>query len=1158
MQHISGMDRARIALEKGDRLPVGTLQSTVADSWQRCRDGNLDPRGTPRHSVVAFSDVKHRREANAAMRLLALAEMQLLHSQIAGSNFMIALGDANGIVLDTISDPHFADSEAGRSIIPDSVWDETQRGTNALGLAAMAGKPVAIYGREHYFACHRHLSCMAPISNSAGEVLGLLDASCANEARQEHTHALVRMAAAQIQNGLIYQDAAKSFVFAFHPRVEYLDTLSAGQISVGLDGEVLSVNRPGKALLHCLPMLSGNHFDSLSEAGFGLAVDGLLKGGVIRIRDRAGSGVFMVCRQIGERQTTIARRASPSIPALIRTKDAPDFVSDDSALKQSLGDLAEASALRMPVHITGETGTGKELMARHVHRLSGRKGEFVAVNCGAVAEGLFIAEIFGHERGAFTNARAEGSPGLARAADRGTLFLDEVADIPLAAQTALLRFLDSMEIRAVGAQRAQKVDVQIVSATNRDLEDMIAQRLFRADLYYRLNAFTIRLPALRNRTDFAGVVRHLMESLAPGTPVTDAAISLLSKRGWPGNIRELKTVLQRALLRSRSEYIDEGSFDDARAVTRCLPDCCDDCRSRPLSRAKCQEIRLVYRKTDDDISQTATARALPHDGLQTCSRNVLWVAARTRSLFDFEAIRIASSVREKLEPRCDLHPHQSGYDAAYDCGRELSRTSTDRVDLRFDRLQSYKKSAAIGVCRRHPSLDDIRVSSMHRRNPKVFAQRPPFIIRAKQPASSKLRQHHCHKVLETGRKQRRHDIEAISSAGNKAFFHCIGDLRRGTDHLPVATGAGEMPGEIADRQIIALSKVDDQLLAALDAVGRWHLGQWTIERISGQVLQAEIAGKQCHADGVGYEILQRPVFRPRLVLSRTDNRRNAWHNLDVVGMAAIFADSGFYIDIIGACLLGRLRCGKNHVGGPCSQLLADRGGTGLNHDRPTLWRARTFENAVEAKMRTSMVGGVELARIAETPRSAVRHIGTLLDTIPEREYRIGEFLRPLVTLGMGPQATAGEILGLQFTGRGDQVPSCPTTAQLIERCESAGQAVRFIIGRRRRGHEADMRGVDGKCGQQAERLEGRRACRLARHLGIALADRCCILDEQHVEFAAFGDLSQGDEMIDVDACGGMRIGMAPGSDMVAAGHQKGTEPHLTIVVHDARSRLPAG
>jgi transcriptional regulator of acetoin/glycerol metabolism len=611
MQHLSGIDRARYALEKGQRIPVGALQPVVAASWQRCRDSGLDPHKPPRQKVISFSDIKRRREAKSAMRHLALAEMQLLYSQIAGSNFMIALADADGIVLDTISDQHFADSEAGRAILPGSVWSESERGTNALGLAAAIGTSVAIYGREHYFAGQGHLSCMAaPILNPHGEICGLLDASCTHEARQEHTHALVRMAAAQIEKGLVYRECSDSFVFAFHPRVEYLDTLSAGLISVSPDGSVTSINNRGKVLLAGLPAMLGSHFDTLFEAGFGAAMDGLLNGGFIRIRDRAGSGVFMICRQIGQGRRAAHRPPAPAIPTLLQKQDMPDFVCDDDAVKRSLGDISGAAKLRMPIHITGETGTGKELMARHIHRVSGRKGEFVALNCGAVPEDLFIAEIFGHERGAFTNARMEGAPGLVRSANQGTLFLDEVAEIPFAAQTSLLRFLDSMEVRAVGGQKAEKVDVQIVSATNRDLERMVAERLFRADLYYRLNAFTVHLPSLRARSDFAAIVRHLMEKMAPGTPVTDAAIANLSMRHWQGNIRELKTVLQRALVRRRTDYLDEDCFDEAAPVLDPSEDCCEECRRRPLSRAKCQEIRSVYRKTHENISQTARALGL--------------------------------------------------------------------------------------------------------------------------------------------------------------------------------------------------------------------------------------------------------------------------------------------------------------------------------------------------------------------------------------------------------------------------------------------------------------------------------------------------------------------------------------------------------------------
>ncbi|MBD9488745.1 sigma-54-dependent Fis family transcriptional regulator [Ensifer sp. ENS11] len=389
------------------------------------------------------------------------------------------------------------------------------------------------------------------------------------------------MAAAQIENGLIYQECSESFIFAFHPRVEYLDTLSAGLLSVSRDGRVISLNRPGRALLTGLPAMIGNHFDDLFEAGFGAAMDELLGGGAIRIRDKAGSGVFMVCRQIGLRKAVIASKPVLRSPALLPRAGAPDFVCDDPKVSRSIADIADAAKLRMPVHITGETGAGKDLMARHVHTLSGRKGEFVAVNCGALPENLFIAEIFGHERGAFTNARTEGSPGLARAADKGTLFFDEVADIPLSAQTSLLRFLDSMEVRSVGGQKTGKVDVQIVSATNRNLQEMVAAREFRADLYYRLNAFTVSLPALKDRSDFAGVLRHLMQGLAPDTPITDAAIARLATHSWPGNIRELKTALQRALVRRRMDYLDEDSFDDIGVGVRHTDDICDKCHSRP-------------------------------------------------------------------------------------------------------------------------------------------------------------------------------------------------------------------------------------------------------------------------------------------------------------------------------------------------------------------------------------------------------------------------------------------------------------------------------------------------------------------------------------------------------------------------------------------------
>ncbi len=254
----------------------------------------------------------------------------------------------------------------------------------------------------------------------------------------------------------------------------------------------------------------------------------------------------------------------------------------------------------MPVHIYGETGVGKELMARHVHEVSGRKGAFVAINCGALPEGLFVAELFGHERGAFTNARAEGAPGLVRQAHGGTLFLDEIGDTPAPAQTALLRFLDSGEARAVGASAGAKLDVQIVSATNRRLGELVEARQFRLDLVHRLNAFVIELPALRDRTDFAEIVRALVAEFAPGAAVTDAGVARLQRRAWPGNIRELRHALQRALIRAREGYLDEDSFEEDDSARGCPA-----CRDSPLDRRFCEAIEATHRLCAGNVAETA-------------------------------------------------------------------------------------------------------------------------------------------------------------------------------------------------------------------------------------------------------------------------------------------------------------------------------------------------------------------------------------------------------------------------------------------------------------------------------------------------------------------------------------------------------------------------
>jgi formate hydrogenlyase transcriptional activator len=206
------------------------------------------------------------------------------------------------------------------------------------------------------------------------------------------------------------------------------------------------------------------------------------------------------------------------------------------------------------VLLLGETGTGKELIARAIHDCSRRRDpSFVKLNCAAIPTGLLESELFGHERGAFTGAIAQKA-GRLDLADKGSLFLDEIGDIPLEAQPKLLRALQEQEFERLGSTRTKKVDVRVVAATNRDLEEMIGQRQFRSDLYYRLNVFPISIPPLRKRAeDIPRLVQYFARRFARRMNKSIEGISIetmdaLSRYTWPGNIRELQNVIERAMV----------------------------------------------------------------------------------------------------------------------------------------------------------------------------------------------------------------------------------------------------------------------------------------------------------------------------------------------------------------------------------------------------------------------------------------------------------------------------------------------------------------------------------------------------------------------------------------------------------------------------------
>jgi two-component system NtrC family response regulator len=253
--------------------------------------------------------------------------------------------------------------------------------------------------------------------------------------------------------------------------------------------------------------------------------------------------------------------------ALARKAPTRAIIGDAPVMRRLLERLPIAARTDSPILVTGETGTGKELVARSVHAASPRaSGPFIAVNCGAVPPNLLASELFGHVKGAFTDARTD-KQGLVGEADGGTLFLDEIAEMAPELQVKLLRFLQEGEIRPVGSARPRQVDVRVVAATHRELRRFVADGRFRQDLFYRLNVIPLTVPALRERREDVPLLaahlltRHTAESTRPQMRFTAAALKQLMQHDWPGNVRELENVVRRAAVFATGEEIAAVDLD---------------------------------------------------------------------------------------------------------------------------------------------------------------------------------------------------------------------------------------------------------------------------------------------------------------------------------------------------------------------------------------------------------------------------------------------------------------------------------------------------------------------------------------------------------------------------------------------------------------------
>jgi DNA-binding NtrC family response regulator len=301
-----------------------------------------------------------------------------------------------------------------------------------------------------------------------------------------------------------------------------------------------------------------------------------------------------------------------------------DMIGDSPVMRELFDRIRRTAPTQARVLILGENGTGKELIARALHRHSPRAGApFVRVNCAAIPRELFESELFGHERGAFTGATSRRRGKFVRA-DRGTLFLDEVGEIPLELQAKLLRSLESGEIEPVGSEREIRVDARVIAATNRDLEEAVASGQFRRDLYYRLQVVSLKAPPLRERaTDIPALVEEFLgqvcrENNLPAKTISDGALQRLAARDYPGNVRELRNVVERLVILTEGRMIDDrdvGRIDPALPADTDGPIALRDNLRETLVRVERRLIRQTLEQHGWQMTAAAAALGLERSHL---------------------------------------------------------------------------------------------------------------------------------------------------------------------------------------------------------------------------------------------------------------------------------------------------------------------------------------------------------------------------------------------------------------------------------------------------------------------------------------------------------------------------------------------------------------
>lgn len=566
------------------------LDPTILLSWQRCMP-RLNPQALPRLSPVRGQAFSSLLRTQSELITVATPVIEDIHQLLKGTDCSIVLTDSSACNLFMAGEPPALNLIESYGLGQGAYWAEGQMGTNAAGVALVNAMPTYVVGPEHYFSVyHKLFSSAAPIHNLHGRILGTVGICGPLEAASSYTLALAMSAALAISNQI---QAAWSLEEANHRLSEVNAVLSAiteGVLAWNFDGEIHHINtqacsllglNPTSALGHRinevldLPELVSEaiaHDEELRNREVSLQINGRSVRSLISLRaikDTIGQpvGYIALLRPIEQVRQLVQQQAGTRASLTI-----DDVYGQTPAMRHVLNQSRIAAKGTAPILLRGEGGVGKNHLAQAIHNDGARASKpFLSINCRAIPHELMIGELLGEDESDHVR------PSKFELADGGTLFLDQVDSLSLEMQAAVLQVIETGHLLHLGGKQPIPVDVRIIAATSKNLEDLVNEGGFLPHLYYRFGVFNIYIPPLRQRSeDIPLLAERFLARITRrdnrATWIDDAAMEALMRYPWPGNVRELESVLERAIHYSREGVIRLTNLPDTTRQRRVITD----------------------------------------------------------------------------------------------------------------------------------------------------------------------------------------------------------------------------------------------------------------------------------------------------------------------------------------------------------------------------------------------------------------------------------------------------------------------------------------------------------------------------------------------------------------------------------------------------------